>query len=135
MTECTRIISDYDETLAAPFRTAWDSLLKEASPATLFFQSPRYFDHLADTLGRAKIALAAVEDRQGAIGGIIPLRIAKTTLDFRIRNWYFGKLSFSSVAILGGRTLSPRSSDMYESLFRQLAGSFESCRGISIYGL
>jgi hypothetical protein len=135
MTECTRIISDYDETLAAPFRTAWDSLLKEHSPATLFFQSPRYFDHLADTLGREKIALAAVEDRQGAIVGIIPLRIAKTTLDLRIRNWYFGKLSFSSVAILGGRTLSPRSSDMYESLFQQLAGSFASCSVIHMYGL
>jgi hypothetical protein len=135
MTERIRIISDYQETLAVNLRTAWNTLLSEHSHSTLFYQSPRYFDHLADTQGREKIALAAIEDGHSAIIGIVPLWIAETPLHLRVRNWRLGTLSFSSVRILGGQILLPRSPDQYESLFRHLATSFASRSLIHIYGL
>jgi len=122
--ERVRIISDYEQTRCQVLRAAWQALLDERAHETLFYQTPGYFDHLANTRDRRNISLAVLEDSRQAVVGVVPLILDEAALDMRISALRLTKFSFSSIRIPPGSPLVPSAHELLDLLFEDLAQMF-----------
>jgi uncharacterized membrane protein YkvA (DUF1232 family) len=115
-------------------RAMWDRLLDQNTGVTLFYESPEYFDHLAQQ--RADCAfLAIVEADDGEPIGIVPIRKSPVSLKFELGKYYFADASLPGVRILGGAMLAPQSRDVFALVFRKIAQVFPDCDAVEVAGL
>jgi hypothetical protein len=113
-------------------RSAWACLIAGSSGYDPLEQSPEYFDHLRGTHDASRLHLATVRGAGGAIAGVVPLRVASSSLKFEWSGHVVARSRARELRVLGSVPLLPADPLLHDSLFAALDIGFEDCPVIAM---
>ncbi len=113
-------------------RYAWPRLIAGCSDAELLGKCPEFIDHLRSTHDPSQFYLAMVRDAVGSIAGLVPLRVACSSLRFDISGHVLAESRSRAVWILGSVPLLPADPVPHDLLFATLDQGFADCQVIAM---
>jgi Acetyltransferase (GNAT) domain len=114
---------------------AWARLIMECPYAGRLEKSPEYLAHLRSTNDASQFHLVTIRDGVGTIVGIVPLRVGRSGLRFKVAGHALKESQSRAVSILGSLPLLPADPVLHDRLFEALYKGFPSCDGIAMHSV
>src|SRR6185312_1236268 len=111
---------------------AWLGLIGGRRDEDVLGKSPELVDHMRTIFDPAQFHLSTVYDGNGAIQGVVPLRVMPSGLRIDIRGRVLWQSRSRVVNILGSLPLLPADPVPHDLLFDALDREFAACEGISL---
>ncbi|MES2297281.1 MAG: GNAT family N-acetyltransferase [Pseudomonadota bacterium] len=121
--------------LGAAVLRRWRQLQEGADSDEALYQSPEFFEFLrASGAGRAELC-HAIGSFEGALVGLLPLRLRTVELAFRVGAHEWGALDLPCIEVLGSVPLLPAASLAPERWVPGLFAAYPACQAISLPAL
>lgn len=114
------ILRSPEEWRAPSIQEPWKALCRSSGNLEVLFQSPDWFEHVAQLEPRKKQTLIVVRDDSGAVVGVAPLVREEAELDFAVGARSVGRIHLPSLALLGAEPLMPPDAALSERLLSTL---------------
>jgi CelD/BcsL family acetyltransferase involved in cellulose biosynthesis len=95
------ILRSPDEWRAPSIQEPWKALCHSSGNLEVLYQSPEWFEHVAQIEPGKKQLLIVVRDDSGAVVGVAPLGRQETELDFAVGARSVGRIHLPSLVLLG----------------------------------
>ena len=117
---------------APSLRREWESLTSQPGHPRQIYQTSAWFDHIVATCSGQRVLLAVKRDTDGRLQGLVPIRIAREPLEFRVAGHALGSLTTRNALIMGGLAGVPEDQAILDSLFTSLSRALSDCDAIRL---
>ena len=119
------------------FQATWSALVAASDSPQKIYQTPEFFQFLRETPkeGIRLEVLALVRLRDGAVVGVVPVRVCQQHLNFKLGPLSLCSAKVDMVNLLGSIPATPTGMDVSEFLLSQLLALFPQSRAVFMQAL
>ncbi len=119
------------------FQATWSALVAASDSPQKIYQTPEFFQFLRATpkQGIRLEVLALVRLRDGAVVGVVPVRVCQQSLNFNLGPLSLYSVKLEMVNLLGSIPATPTGMDVSEFLLNQLLALFPQSRAVFMQAL
>ena len=117
---------------APALRREWARLTSDRGHPRHIYQTSAWFDHVVATCSGQRVLLAVKRDVDGHLEGLVPIRIAREPLEFRVAGRALGSLTTRNALVMGGLAGVPEDRPILDSLFASFSRTLPECDAIRL---
>jgi len=111
-------------------RGKWKALLSGSPNLYKMYQSPHWWEHLLQKGDSSNYDLIMVEDSEGTLKGIIPLKKSVISLNVTFKRRELKTSSFNCLEVLGSQLILPVSSKLYSDFLQWVWKHYRDVDGV-----